>query len=670
MEQRELGDSEGSIQSEIGEKNLEEKENTSLELTQTDISPQLSVDGGEKKADMEKSDKEQTPESKDDSQTDEADPENLRQNLLELVNKNGRINVTECADQLKTDKIIISRFAEELASQKMIKIESHYLKEPDLESLEYKQIKKELDNSEKKIETKTPNAPNSRRKDIGSSKLVEEYILKGDEEIHLKIKIMNTGDFVHHYLVSLPHIDFVTRALLDETKKALINEVKIGTKDVYDTSKFTKLKIKFTSRAKEKLRNVLKKSSDEYVSTLSKLLVNEMLGLGDMEYLLLDDMLEEIVVNSSKDVVWVYHKKYKWLKTNIILPTEEIIVNYASRVAREVGREITHLKPLLDAHLTTGDRVNATLCPISSNGNTMTIRRFSRTPWSIIHLLQPNVRTVSPEVAAFLWLAIEYEMSVLIAGGTASGKTSILNALMPFMPASQRLISIEDTRELNLPDYLHWLPMTTRQANPEGEGGITMLDLLQNSLRMRPDRIIVGEVRAKAEAEVLFESMHTGHSVYGTFHAERAQEVVERITNPPMNIPGNTMKSLHLIVNQYRNRRTGQRRTLEICETLKEESEKPKLNTLFKWNPKTDTINKMYPSIRIAEEIAMFTGMEGRELEENLIGKKLILEHMLEHKVLDVNKVGRVVTEYYMDSDKVLEVINAGKKLTADGVYD
>jgi archaeal flagellar protein FlaI len=262
-------------------------------------------------------------------------------------------------------------------------------------------------------------------------------------------------------------------------------------------------------------------------------------------------------------------------------------------------------------------------------------------------------------------MAMEYEFSVLIAGGTASGKTSMLNAVMPFMPANQRIISIEDTRELNLPDYLHWLPMTTRPPNPEGDGGIGMLDLLQNSLRMRPDRIIVGEVRAKREAEVLFEAMHTGHSVYGTFHAERAQEVVDRITSPPMDIPGTVMKSLHLIVIQYRNRRTGNRRTFEICEVIKDESEQPTLNTLYKWEPRSDSINKMYPSIRIKDELAMFTGMGEKEVEENLSDKKLVLDWMLANKIEDVNSVGRVVTEYYMNKDRVVEM--ARKKTPIKG---
>ncbi len=586
--------------------------------------------------------------------------------LLEVVNESGKISITQASEKLELDKMLVNKLAEELVKENKVIIEPHYLKEPELESINYKQERKSIDSISRKIEMKADEAPNARKKLPESTskdgeKILDEYVLESDD-VHFNVKIVDSGDFVSHYIVATPHVDFVTRALLDETKRALIGEVRIETKDIYEKDKFLKLKIKFTTRAKQKLRNVLKKSSDEYISMLSQLLVHEMLGLGDLEYPLMDNNIEEIVVNSSKEPIWVYHKKWKWMKTNIILPTEELIGNYAARVAREIGREISHMKPLLDAHITTGDRVNATLMPISTNGNTITIRRFSRTPWSVIHLMGPEVMTLNSEVAAFLWMATEYELSILIAGGTASGKTSMLNAIMPFMPANQRIISMEDTRELNLPDFLHWIPMTTREPNPEGEGGISMLNLLQNSLRMRPDRVIVGEVRAKKEAEVLFEAMHTGHSVYSTFHAERAQEVIDRITSPPMDIPPTVMKSLHLIVCQYRNRRTGKRRTFEICELLKDETDTPTLNTLFKWDPREDVINKMYPSIRVKNEISMFTGMNEEEIDEEINNKKLILEWLLENNKNDVNDVGRVVTEYYLDKEKVLGLAKSKQK--------
>lgn len=491
---------------------------------------------------------------------------------------------------------------------------------------------------------------------------VDTYQVQVDN-IPLSVRITDMGDYVLHYNIVLPEIDFVTKALLDETKRVLVSEIQIETRNILDPDKFKEMKNKFLERSNEKLKNVLKHASGEDIAVLSRILVNEMIGLGELEYLLSDGYLEEIVVNSSKDVVWVYHKKHGWLKTNIILQTEEIIMNYSARVAREVGREITHLEPLLDAHLVTGDRVNATLFPISTCGNTITIRRFSRTPWTIIHLMDPKQKTISSEAAAFIWLAIEYELSILVTGGTASGKTTMLNALTPFLPANQRIISMEDTRELNLPNYLHWIPLTTRPPTPRGEGEVSMLDLVENSLRMRPDRIIVGEVRRKRETEVLFEAMHTGHSVYGTFHAQEAQEVIDRITSPPMSIPGIVMGSLQLIVVQYLNRRTGQRRTFEIVELVKGEGELPEINSLYKWQPRSDTIERAFPSIRVREELEMFTGMTEKEMLEDVEGKKQVLEWLLRRDIRDVNDVGKIVNEYYMDKDTVLDLIKHDKEI-------
>jgi len=489
---------------------------------------------------------------------------------------------------------------------------------------------------------------------------IESYTIQV-RDITLQVRIVEVGDYVPHYVISLPEIDAVTQALLERTKHSLVGEIQIQEARIgfMSPQRILELRGDFYKKAKEKLRSVLSRASDEDISLLSTKLVNDMIGMGDIEYLLHDDFIEEIVVNSSKDVVWVYSKKYGWLKTNIRIPSEEMIMNYAARVARMVGREITNLEPLLDAHLPTGDRVNATLFPISTDGNTITIRRFSRTPWTMVHLVSPQFNTISFEAASFLWLACEYELSMLIAGGTASGKTSMLNALMPFMPANQRIITIEDTRELNLPRFLHWVPMTTRAANPRGEGEVSMLDLVENALRMRPDRIIVGEVRRKRETEVLFEAMHTGHSVYGTFHANRAYEVIDRITSPPMNIPPIVLSSLPIIVVQHLNRRTKQRRTLEIVELIRKGGEKPELNVLYQWDSKRDIVKPVNKSIRVFEELEMFTGMTEKEIREDMEGKQKILKWLLEKGITSVDDVGKIVTEYYLDKETVLELVES-----------
>lgn len=487
------------------------------------------------------------------------------------------------------------------------------------------------------------------------------------DDVSLKVVIRDVGDYVPHYHMALPEVDDVTNALLERTKHSLVGQIQVqraGGGGGSSSQKVRELRKQFIKDAKERLRNVLKKASKEDIALLASKVVNDMVGLGDIEYLLEDDLLEEVVVNSSEDQVWVFNKNHGWLKTNIRIPTEDQIMNYASRVARQVGREITHLEPLLDAHLPSGDRVNATLFPISTDGNTLTIRRFSRVPWTMVHMIDPDLATISTEAAAFLWLACEYELSMIVSGGTASGKTSMLNAMMPFMPAAQRIISIEDTRELNLPNYLHWVPLSTRAANPRGEGEVSMLQLIENSLRMRPDRIIVGEVRRKRETEVLFEAMHTGHSVYGTFHANRAYEVVDRIVSPPMNIPPVVMGSLPLIVVQHMNRKTKERRTLEIVELVKSGTEKPDINPLYTWSPETDKVEPANASVRVLEELQTFTGMSEDQINADLKGKQEIMKWLLDKGITDVNDVGKIITEYYIDKDTVLDLVESDKDLS------
>jgi len=476
--------------------------------------------------------------------------------------------------------------------------------------------------------------------------------------------ILKPEEYTPIYEIKFPIIEPATQAVLNSLKERLIEVVKIEISEILDPKAMEEIKQRFLESARNAISQELPTINEKEKEILSGTLVHEMLGLGRLEVVLNDDNLEEIVINNSSEPVWVFHKKIGWLKTNIILPSEEQIYNYASLIGRKVGRQITNLDPLMDAHLITGDRVNATLFPVSTKGNTITIRKFRREPWTIIHFIDPSDKTMTKEIAALLWLCMQYELNIIVAGGTASGKTSVLNALMPFMPPNHRIISIEDTRELRLPDFLHWIPLTTREPNPEGKGQVSMLDLLVNSLRMRPDRIVVGEIRRQNEAEVLFEAMHTGHSVYATLHADRAEQVLRRLTNPPINVPESLLESLHLVLVQYRHRRLGIRRTIEVAEFIPGESGKfgSRLETLYRWKPLTDTIERARSSIRLINEIRMHTGMTDEQMDADLQEKETVLQWMLDNRVKTVNTVGKVVAEYYHDRDKVLKIVKAGGK--------
>jgi archaeal flagellar protein FlaI len=490
--------------------------------------------------------------------------------------------------------------------------------------------------------------------------LIDRYEYKS-KDIPITITVSKVkGEFVPIYEVRISSISKTTEFLLEKIRQELIRQVSLGVVDILDTKKTAHVEEKFSDTIRDLIHKHFPDADDATANFLTSYLIARSLGLGNIELLMDDAMLEEIVINEADEPVWVYHKKHGWLKTNVFLKDEEQIRHYAALIGRKVGRQISVLEPLLDAHLNEGDRVNATLNPISTAGNTITIRKFSRDPWTITRLVKHG--TISSEAAAWIWMAMHYEMSCIIAGGTASGKTSALNCLANFFPPNQRIISIEDTREIQLPRFLHWVPLNTRLPNAEGKGEISMGDLLVNSLRMRPDRILVGEVRRKREAETLFEAIHTGHSVYATFHANTAQEAVERLTNAPIDVPKIMLPAISLIIVQFRNRRSGDRRTFQIAEILPN----AECNVILQYDPKTDKLVQMSKSKSFFQTLKLFTGMSDAELQAEIAEKRTVIDYLVRHDVQKVDDVGRIIAEYYTDKQNLLSFVKANKPFLTD----
>ena len=474
--------------------------------------------------------------------------------------------------------------------------------------------------------------------------------------IEITVKRM-PGEYVPIYSVNISQIRETTMVVLEKIRQELVDQVSLGIIDIRDIKKEGVVEERFSKT----INNLVKKHfPDIPVETrdfLTTYLIQRSLGLGHLEILNDDPYLEEIVINSSKEPVWVYQKQHGWLKTNISIESDDKIRHYASAIGRRVGKQISVLEPLLDAHLAEGDRVNATLFPISTGGNTITLRRFSREPWTITHMLE--FKTISPDAAALIWQAIQYEISGLISGGTASGKTSMLNTFANFFPPNQRIISIEDTREIQLPKYLHWVPMSTRLPNVEGKGKVTMEDLLVNSLRMRPDRILVGEVRRSREAETLFEAIHTGHSVYATFHANDVRETINRLTNPPINVPKALLPAISLLIVQFRNRRTGLRRTFQLAEINRDSEAK----VIKQYDARRDVLRSASKSKTLIEQLSIYSGKTYKEVGMDLKEKENILKWMLKNKIKNIDHVGRVMAEYYTRPERVLSLMKKNKTI-------
>jgi archaeal flagellar protein FlaI len=375
---------------------------------------------------------------------------------------------------------------------------------------------------------------------------------------------------------------------------------------------------------------------------------------------LADDNLEEITVNGSKEPIWVFHKKYAWCKTNIVLHDENLIYDDAEQIGRRVGRQINNLSPLMDAELSDGSRVNATLYPVSQFGNTITIRKFSKNPWTMPMLIENS--TISSRIGALIWLSMQNEISILVSGGTASGKTSVLNAISIFIPANRRVITVEETKELTLPRFIQWVPMLTRQANPEGKGAIGLYDLMINTLRQRPDVLIVGEIRTANDAQTLFEAIHTGHAVYGTVHADNSEDTVVRMTNPPINTPKIMLNALGVILPMFRHRRLGIRRVLEFAEVLNSGD----ANVLSRWDMRNDKFIELTEMTKLGSTLSLYGGYTQGEIAADLVEKARVLDWMVKNKLHTVDDAGYVVSSYYKNQEKVLKAVSDDAVYTRD----
>jgi flagellar protein FlaI len=476
----------------------------------------------------------------------------------------------------------------------------------------------------------------------------------------VEVQILKTEDYALSYRVSFQGIGDATKLLLMSFRRELATMVAIDPTRIEDKEYVDELNRKYIDASELLIDKYVPGTRPDVKKLLIAYILNIMLGLGELEAPLADDNLEEVAVNGARSQIWVFHKELGWCKTNIKPASEEMIYDQAEQIGRRTGKQITNLSPLMDAELPDGSRVNATLYPVSQTGNTITIRKFSKNPWTMPMMIKNG--TVSPDIAALTWLCIQNEMSIMFSGGTASGKTSFLNATSVFFPVNRRIISIEATRELSLPSFLQWIPMVSRQPNPEGKGEVTLYELMINALRQRPDIVVVGEVRTEKDAETLFEAIHTGHAVYGTVHADNAQDTIVRMTNPPINVPKIMMNALGAAVVLFRHRTKGIRRVLEFGEVLRTGD----INVLYRWNLADDRFVQIAEFTRLAEQLTLYGGLTRKEIASDVEEKMKVLNWMVANNVVDVDDAGSVVASYYKNPSKIMDVVNSNAKYSKD----
>ncbi len=383
-------------------------------------------------------------------------------------------------------------------------------------------------------------------------------------------------------------------------------------------------------------------------------LIRDFLGFNEIDPLLRDYFVEDIECNGAGGPVYVVHRIFRNMKTNLVFYDTDRLESFVEKLAQRAGKNISYAAPILDGSLPDGSRVNATYTKdITSRGPTFTIRKFTKTPWTPPQLI--SFRTLSPEMLAYLWLLVQYKMNILITGGTSSGKTSLLNAVAFFIPPEARVVSIEDTRELNLPRE-NWLPSVVRGSIGTGKiGEVDLFALLKSSFRQNPDYVIVGEVRGK-EAFVLFQGMASGHSSVSTMHADSVDTVIKRLETPPIELSPTLLNVLDCVCimthAKVKNQET--RKLKEVVEIVNINDEGIAMtNTPYTWDPNEDQFYFKKTS-KIFEKISKRFGISIGEMQREFKRRSQLVYKIYEEKIFDFQQFQDVITQYYKKPQDVL----------------
>ncbi|MBN1941504.1 MAG: CpaF family protein [Candidatus Diapherotrites archaeon] len=457
------------------------------------------------------------------------------------------------------------------------------------------------------------------------------------------------------YLGDLERFIGKDRALTDEVKQSIVKYVDNNQmlQKFPDSERVLELKAN--------LIGVAKKIGVSKPVEFAQYVIDNTVGFNSISELMRDPDLEEIMVNGWNKKIFVFHKQYGICETNIVAGQGGFLQNLLERIAATANRQFNEQKPLLDARLPDGSRVNATTDYVTPAGPSLTIRKFSKMPISIINMICKN--TLTSEVAAFLWTMTEglniSPRNILITGGAGSGKTTLLNVLGFFIRKHDRILSIEDTLELNLGERQNWVQMEARPKFRDTEA-VTMDELLRNSLRMRPDRIIVGEVRGE-EAQTLFVAMDTGHEgILGTLHSNSARELLLRLKSPPMSVPDQMLPLLDFVVVMQRtyDKSEGIMRRIKHIAEISRMDDKVLLSNVFEYNAKKDTIEKTDVPSHGFERLAELAGLSKRELKREIVVRQHILDWLQEEGIDSNEEVERIIQQYYYDPESVLKQVS------------
>ncbi|OYT42273.1 MAG: secretion system protein E [Candidatus Aenigmarchaeota archaeon ex4484_224] len=459
---------------------------------------------------------------------------------------------------------------------------------------------------------------------------------------------------------------------LKEDEKEKLEKISSSLVEIIDTGfGIAKDREKAIKYLEEKVQQVLRNlgmtlTTIEYLKIMYYI-YRDFIGLNEIEPLMNDPNIEDISCDGVNIPIYVVHRIFGSLKTNVMFKDTERLRQFIVKLAERCGRYVSYAEPILDATLPDGSRVAATIASdVATKGPTFTIRKFSERPFSPVD--QIYLGTVNAEIMAYFWYIIEHRASILIVGGTATGKTSFLNSISCFIRPEAKIVSIEDTRELRLP-HEHWIPSLSRIGFgiplPTGEkyGEVTLFDLLKESFRQNPDYVIVGETRGK-EAYVMFQGMSSGHASMSTFHAGSLEAAIKRLISPPISLPPQLLESLDVVaVMGHYKEKGGARRLKQVVEIKSVDVKSGEVipNLVYKWDPVSDTFKKINESV-VVRKIAESIGQNYKEAFKEIENRKKVLEWLYQKGIRDFDEVNKWINRYYKEKEKVLKEIGEVKE--------
>jgi flagellar protein FlaI len=387
----------------------------------------------------------------------------------------------------------------------------------------------------------------------------------------------------------------------------------------------------------------------------------DFVGLDEIEPLLADPFIEDIGCDGIGLPIYVVHQKFGSIKSNIVFKDEKTLREFVTKLAERCDRYISYAEPLLDGSLPDGTRVQASLAKdVTTRGPTFSLRKFREVPFTPVDIMR--LKTASAEMLAYLWFVVENGANILIAGGVSTGKTSLLNCISLFIPTEAKIVSIEDTRELNLP-HENWIPGVARVGfSGTGVGEVSMFELLKESFRQNPDYLIVGEIRGK-EAYVMFQGMASGHPSLSTVHAGSVDDLMKRLQTHPINLSPGLMESLNIVIVMAHAREKGKsaRRIKEIdeIESIDADTGVPRIVKSFVWTP-SDDVYEYRGSSWILSKISREKGMGFNNILKDISRRKKLIDWLFENNVTDLSTVTNYIRLYRINPEKIEDII-AGK---------